>query len=260
MGSNLQDKQTLFRRSAKLLVNAKHAVVFTGAGISTPSGIPDFRSPDSGLWNLYDPFEVASLSAFKNHPDRFFDWIQPLAEKAEIAHPNIAHLGLASMENAGVIKAVITQNIDSLHQKAGSSNVLELHGSARTATCVYCKKHFSEPNLRKLFSEEKKVPFCDKCGKIVKPDVVLIGEMLPKKVWAAAHDEFIKTDLVLIVGSSMEVSPANSLPELALSHGAQLIIINLSPTYLDKAAAVILPLDVEDAIGNIWGLIKGKAD
>lgn len=252
--------QSQILKSVELLINANHAVAFTGAGISTPSGIPDFRSPDSGLWNQYDPFEVASLSAFQNHPERFFNWIQPLAQKSEAAEPNTAHLGLASMENVGVLKAIITQNIDGLHQKAGSRNVLELHGSVKTATCARCKKTFDETYFKDLLNENKKIPYCDNCGKIIKPDVILFGEMLPEKVWRAAHDECLETDLVLIAGSSLEVTPANSLPELALSQGAQLIIINLSPTYLDKAATIRLPLDVEDAIGNIWELIKTRID
>jgi len=255
MQQKSEEIQTLISKSVELIIKSKHMIAFTGAGISTPSGIPDFRSPDSGLWNQYDPYEVASLNSFLNHPERFFNWIQPLAIKSESAQPNKAHLGLASMEKAGLLNAIITQNIDGLHQKAGSKNVLELHGSTKTATCPHCGKIFNEESFKESFIKNKEIPYCNSCRKVIKPDVVLYGEPLPEKAWKLAYDECMKTDLMIIVGSSLEVTPANSLPELVIAQGAQIIINNLSPTYLNKVASITLELDVEYAIGNIWELI-----
>ncbi len=252
---NTLDLKAGIKKAAELLAHSNHAVAFTGAGVSTPSGIPDFRSPDTGLWNKDDPFEVASLSAFRKNPERFFNWIQPLAIKADMAKPNRAHIGLAEMESARIIHSVITQNIDGLHQKAGSKTVLELHGSAKTATCTKCKSKYAEEYFRSSLVEKEIIPLCEKCGNILKPDVVLFGELLPEIIWQSARRECRKADVLLIIGSSLEVSPANSLPQLSLSQGAKLIIINYDPTHLDNHATVLLPIDVEIGISKIWGLI-----
>ena len=128
------------RCAAEIIRKSKHTTVLTGAGISTPSGIPDFRSTNSGLWERYDPFEVASLNAFRYHPEKFYGWMRSLASKIQNAQPNPAHLGLARLEQAGLIETIITQNIDGLHQKAGSKNVIEVHGTLQSLTCVNCYK------------------------------------------------------------------------------------------------------------------------
>jgi len=243
---------TKIQLAADLLLKSKIAVAFTGAGISTHSGIPDFRSAESGLWNKYNPFQVASLHAFRNDPESFFNWIKPLAETAEHAEPNPAHIGLAKMENAGIIEAVITQNIDGLHQKAGSENVLELHGSARTATCPKCGKIHSEDYFKQTLLKDDLIPVCINCGAIIKPDVVLFGEMLPEDTWNAAFRLCQKADCMIVVGSSLEVSPANTLPQTAVQNGAHLIINNLTPTPLDGMAEIILQMDVAEGIEKIW--------
>jgi NAD-dependent deacetylase len=243
--------ENLIREVAFLLSKAKHAVVFTGAGISTPSGIPDFRSPQTGLWNQNDPYEVASIWAFRQNPKSFFNWIRPLAIKSESALPNSAHLALAHLENRGVIKAVITQNIDGLHQKAGSKNVLELHGSSQTATCPSCGKKHSCKYFHWIITQSEEYPKCSDCQSIIKPDVILFGESLPQNIWDKAYQECLLADLILVVGSSLEVSPANTLPETALSHGAILLINNLGTTYLDEKAKVVLRMDVEQGVGKL---------
>ena len=241
----------LLEQAANLLSNSKHAVAFTGAGISTPSGIPDFRSPQSGLWNKSDPYKVASIYAFRNSPKDFFNWIRPLAINSESAKPNSAHLALAHLENLGIIKSVITQNIDGLHHKAGSKNVLELHGTAQTATCPSCGKKHCRDYFHRTITRGDKFPRCSECGKIIKPDVVLFGEALPQDVWNDAYQECLQSDLIIVVGSSLEVSPANSLPEAALMNGASLIINNLGQTFLDEKANVLLRMDVEQGIGKL---------
>jgi len=249
---NEENDSLLIKSAADLLVRSKKAVAFTGAGISTHSGIPDFRSADSGLWNRYNPFQVASLHAFRDDPESFFNWIKPLAETAELAEPNPAHTGLAKMEKAGIIQAVITQNIDGLHQKAGSEKVLELHGSARTATCRNCGRIYNEDYFKQTLLKDDLIPVCANCGTIIKPDVVLFGEMLPEDAWDAAFRLCQKSDCLIVVGSSLEVSPANTLPQTAVQNGAHLIINNLSPTPLDGLADIILQIDVAEGIEKIW--------
>lgn len=255
----MENKQTLLAKAAELIMKSRYLVAFTGAGISTPSGIPDFRSPDSGLWEKYDPFEVASLWAFRHQPESFFGWIRSLSKQASSAKPNKAHLAVANLENRGYIKSVITQNIDSLHQMAGSKKVFELHGSARTATCPSCGIKHPQEYFHRIIMEAQGIPHCDRCGEMIKPDVVLFGEDLPNDVWNGAYQESLKADLIFIVGSSLEVFPANSLPETALSNGAKLIINNLSPTHLDQRADVLLKMDVTEGIGLIPSLISSAA-
>ncbi|HUV15126.1 MAG TPA: NAD-dependent deacylase [Pelolinea sp.] len=239
----------LLRIAAELISTSNHAVVFTGAGISTHSGIPDFRSPDSGLWNQHDPFEVASIWAFSHHPETFFDWIRPLSITAEAAEPNKAHKAIAELEKQGYVKSVITQNIDGLHQKSGSKKVLELHGSARTATCSHCGKKHEQDYFKRIIIRENGIPQCVNCGKTIKPDVVLFGEALPREVWNEAYHECLLTDLIIVVGSSLEVTPANTLPDMAKRNGAKLIINNLGPTHLDSRADLLLKMDVVEGIG-----------
>jgi len=246
----------LLLKSIDLLLNSKHAIVFSGAGISTPSGIPDFRSPETGLWNKNDPFKVASIYAFENDPDSFFNWIKPLAKSAEQAKPNAAHICIAKLEVAGIVKAVITQNIDGLHQKAGSKNVLELHGTAKTATCRHCGYKHTEDYFKNSFLKDDLIPKCTKCGTTLKPDVVLFGEILPLGVWDLAYHHCQRCDLMFVTGSSLEVSPANSLPETAIQNRAKLIINNLSPTHLDNRADILLRMDVIEGIGKLCSLLR----
>lgn len=253
---NAEEKQVKLNQAADLINHSSHLIVFTGAGISTPSGIPDFRSPGLGIWEKYNPFEVASIWAFRHEPEKFFDWIRSLALQAESAKPNQAHLAIANLEDSGIVKSVITQNIDSLHQAAGSKKVFELHGSARTATCPHCGKRHSQDYFQPLILEGQGIPHCDKCGKVIKPDVVLFGEDLPKDTWDGAYQECLEADLVFVVGSSLEVYPANSLPETARRKGAKMIINNLSPTHMDSSANLILRMDVVEGIGALPGLLS----
>ncbi len=247
----ISQKPDLLEQAANLLSHAKHAVAFTGAGISTPSGIPDFRSPQSGLWNTSDPYKVASIWAFRNSPEDFFNWIRPLALNSGSATPNAAHRALAQLEELGMIKSVITQNIDGLHQKAGSRYVLELHGSAQTATCPACGRRHDKDYFHPKITAGNEIPKCKDCGQTIKPDVVLFGEELPQDIWNNAYNECLRADLMLVAGSSLEVSPANTLPETALMNGAILIINNLGNTFLDEKAKVLLRMNVELGVGKL---------
>ena len=248
--------QSAIQQAGELIRSAHHTVVLTGAGISTPSGIPDFRSQGTGLWTKDDPMKVASLSAFRYRPEVFFNWLRPLAQKMWQAKPNAAHLGLAELEKAGAIQAVITQNIDGLHQVAGSRNVLEVHGSARTATCKVCRKQYSAEQFRDEFLAGG-IPHCPECGGTLKPDIVLFEEMLPVDVWQQAERHCSQADVMLVVGSALEVVPAAGLPYTAVVKGASLIINTLSSTYLDPQAAILLPFDVVEIVPLIKTAVIG---
>jgi NAD-dependent deacetylase len=239
------------QKAGSILKSARHAVVLTGAGISTPSGIPDFRSQGSGLWSKDNPMEVASLSAFRYRPERFFAWLRPLAAQIVKARPNPAHQALADLEKAGLLHAVITQNIDGLHQAAGSQAVLELHGSAKSLTCLHCRKSYLIGTFLEEFVEQGKLPYCPNCKKILKPDIVLFEEMLPARVWGQAEAHCRQSDVILVVGSSLEVSPAAGLPWTAVEFGAELVIVNLSPTYMDAQASVVIRADAAVVLPQI---------
>ena len=238
------------KKAGELLHSARHGVVLTGAGISTPSGIPDFRSHKTGLWTRDDPIQVASLTAFRKRPEAFFNWLRPLAQKMWQARPNAAHIGLAELESAGLIKAIITQNIDGLHQEAGAQKVLEVHGSARAASCKACHKSYPEASFRQVFLEGG-IPHCPICLAILKPDIVLFEELLPTDVWEEAQWHCEHADVMLVVGSSLEVVPAAGLPYTAVENGASLIINTLSETYLDQQAAFLFPYDVVEIVPKL---------
>jgi NAD-dependent deacetylase len=234
---------------ARQLVNeARHLVAFTGAGLSTASGIPDFRSKGTGLWEHDDPMAVASLTTFRTNPKRFWDWKRGLMRQVWQAQPNPAHLALAHLEKAGRLQALITQNIDGLHQRAGSKNVFELHGTIETLTCPACRQRYSASQFREIIENTEEMPRCPACGQVLKPDVVLFEEMLPQQTWNAAEKHCARADVIIVAGSSLEVWPAATLPEIAVSNGAKLILVNLSPTFMDPHAEILLSANVAEIL------------
>jgi NAD-dependent deacetylase len=243
-------------RAAHLILHARHTVVLTGAGHSTPSGIPDFRSPGSGLWEKANPMIVASIFAFRLQPQTFYEWIRPLARRMFNAEPNPAHRALAELEERGLLQAVITQNIDGLHQRAGSHRVLELHGHMREATCIRCYKVMPAQPLIDKFLADGQVPVCEDCGGVMKPNVILFGEQLPVMVLNEARREVELCDLMLVAGSSLEVAPAARLPVIAYSHSAKLIIINYQETYLDSQAEIVIHADVAEVLPRIVQVVR----
>lgn len=242
--------------AAKLLRRARYVVAFTGAGVSTPSGIPDFRSARSGLWEKDDPLEVASLTAFRYHPERFYAWLKPLIRTIAEAQPNAAHWALAALESAGCLKVLITQNIDLLHSRAGNTNVVEIHGSLREVVCGRCHRHWPGAPIVERFIADGAVPHCPDCGGVLKPDAVLMGEMLPERVVNAAFAAAHACDVMLVAGTSLEVMPAARLPYEAAAAGAHLIIINRETTYLDERADVLLPGDVADILPRLSAAVS----
>jgi NAD-dependent deacetylase len=235
-------------RAAEILHEARRIVALTGAGISRPSGIPDFRSA-GGLWTRDDPMAVASLAGFQADPRRFYHWVRPLIDTIEVALPNPAHLALAQLEHEGRLSAVITQNIDGLHQRAGSHEVYELHGHIRSATCLGCEHQVpGRPLIGQV--RQGKIPRCT-CGGLFKPDVVLFDELLPRGLFWLAQRAIEQCDVVLVAGTALEVAPVCEMPLAALRRGARLIIVNQSATYLDDRADALLREDVAEALPAI---------
>lgn len=251
----IEESKDNILEAARLIEKSNLAVFFTGAGISTPSGIPDFRGTQ-GLWNRDNPMEVASLTAYQKHPDRFFAWFHKLASVSYHARPNAAHFAVEKLERKGKFKGVITQNIDGLHIRAGSINVLELHGSLKTAHCVENYHVISGEDYLPEFIRSGSIPYCPQCRSMLKPDIILYEEMLPQGIWESADILSKKCDLMVVVGSSLEVVPASSIPYTAVQNGARLIIINLSNTPLDNHADLVIQDDVNIILPKIIESIK----
>jgi NAD-dependent deacetylase len=250
----------LIERAVDLLRDSRYAVALTGAGVSTPSGIPDYRSPRDGLWEkAADMMEVATIYGFRRHPQAFYDWLRPLLGVIFEAQPNPAHHALARLETAGRLRALITQNIDLLHGRAGSNNLYELHGHLREVVCPAC--HFAAPAEPALaaFMAEGKIPRCRRCHHVMKPGVVLFGELLPIRVLRAAEAHARAADVMLVAGSSLEVAPAADLPDMARAAGARLIIINYMETYLDGVADVVIHADVAAVLPRLADVLAPGA-
>ena len=216
-----------------MIVASRKAVALTGAGISTESGIPDFRTKGNGLWEKYDPAIYANYNVFKQDPSPYWQMAKETRRKVLEAKPNPAHLVLAELEKMGKLKCVITQNIDYLHQRAGNTNVIELHGTAKTATCMQCAKKYDFAAVFTKLDAGEIPPLCD-CGGVLKSDTILFGEPLPVEVLSGARRLVEEADLMLVVGSYLEVFPANSLPQImAEREGTHLILVNLTNTPFD---------------------------
>jgi len=239
---------------AALIGANQPCVVLTGAGVSTESGIPDFRSP-TGIWAEFDPLEYASLHAFRADPEKVWSFYKPRIAMLTAAEPNAAHRALARLEEAGLVDAVVTQNIDLLHERAGSRNVVEVHGSIRSATCPRCGASYPRHDVvAKL--DGVSAPACDGCGAVLKPDVVFFGELLPADAVERAFELAQRARLLVVVGSSLEVHPIAALPEETLLTGGRLAIVNKGPTPYDERA----DLKLEGNAGEILGaVVEGLA-
>jgi len=224
------------RRLAELVRARQPCVVLTGAGISTESGIPDFRSP-SGIWAQYDPMEYATISAFRRDPRKVWEFYALRFEALTSAEPNEGHRALAELEGRGLVRAVVTQNIDTLHERAGSREVVEVHGSIREAECLACAERVPLAEVVELLRDEPAPP-CPRCGEILKPGVVLFGELLPEREIDRAFELAGEAGLLLVVGSSLEVHPVAGLPDTTLTAGGEVAIVNHSPTPYDGAASL----------------------
>jgi len=231
-------------RLAELLGSADRVLALTGAGISVPSGIPDFRSPGTGLWANVDPMEVAHIEVFKRDPARFWQFYGHRFAMLRGKQPNGAHRALAELERRGVVEAVVTQNIDGLHRLAGTRDLIEVHGTIGTSSCLTCgaREELAEVRSR-LEAADDGVPRCS-CGAALKPDVVLFGELLPEAALARASELAAQADVLLCVGSSLEVYPVAQLPAITLAAGGAVALVTKGPTPYDGDAAVKLGGDV----------------
>jgi NAD-dependent deacetylase len=231
-------------RLAELLRSARRAVALTGAGISVPSGIPDFRSPGTGLWADVDPMEVAHIGVFRRHPERFWQFYGDRFAMLRGKRPNGAHAALVELERRGVLQAVVTQNIDGLHRAAGTRELIEVHGTIGTSSCLACGAGYELDIVReRLGAASDGVPRCD-CGAPLKPDVVLFGELLPEEALSRASELAAGADVLLCVGSSLEVFPVAELPRITLAAGGAVALVTKGPTPYDGEAAVKLDGDV----------------
>ena len=221
------------KSAAALLVQSSKAVALTGAGVSTESGIPDFRGRD-GLWSRYDPMEYGTLAAFHDDPVKIWGMLAELLDIADTS-PNAGHQVMARLERQNILHGIITQNIDNLHQKAGSTNVVEFHGSLRTFTCPACRKGYPLAYVR----NGKIPPRCAECGAILKPDVVFFDEQIPAAALTGTRKMLENADLMLVIGTSCQVAPASFLPWQLRAQGGKIIEINLEPSLGEMADVVI---------------------
>jgi NAD-dependent deacetylase len=237
-------------RLAELIRESSSTVVLTGAGISVPSGIPDFRTPETGLWANVDPMEVAHIDVFERDPARFWSYYRPRFQSLGDKRPNPAHEALAELERRGLIEGVITQNIDRLHRAGGSRNVVEVHGSIESSSCTRCATVFEIDEVEDLFDAEG-VAVCASCRGPVKPDVILFGELLSEGAMVRARDLAERAELMICVGSSLAVYPVAGLPQLTLERGGRLAIVTKGETPYDADAELKLDGEVVEEFGAL---------
>jgi NAD-dependent deacetylase len=232
---------------AELVRSAGSVVALTGAGISVPSGIPDFRSPGTGIWEHVDPMEVAHIDAWRRDPERFWSFYGERFQMLGDKRPNGAHAALVELERRGLLDAVITQNIDMLHRRAGTRELIEVHGSIASSSCLHCRASYALDAVVERLADGTVVPLCA-CGRPLKPDVVLFGEHLPVAAIERAAELAAGADVLLCIGSSLEVHPVAGLPELTRRAGGAIAIVTQGPTPFDCDAVVKLDGDVEDEL------------
>ena len=255
-----QEPGALVDRVADLIINAKRVVIFTGAGISTESGIPDFRSP-GGVWSKYDP-EDFTYQKFLSAPEarkKLWHMLREGGLTAE-AEPNPAHHAIAELDRLGRLDCVITQNVDNLHQKAGvpSAKVFELHGNMQRAICLNCGQEYSFTQVKARADAGEEIPDCEGCHGTLKPDFVFFGEMLPADVLQEATSRSYSCDLFIVIGSTLLVSPASYMPIYATKAGAKLVIINLSSTPMDQQATVLIRGKAGEVMSQVIQRVREK--
>jgi NAD-dependent protein deacetylase/lipoamidase len=243
------------QKLAELVRESRCTVALTGAGVSVPSGIPDFRTPETGLWENIDPMEVAHIDVFERDPARFWSYYRPRFHALGDKRPNAAHGALAELERRGHLEGVITQNIDRLHRAAGSCNVVEVHGSIETSTCRACHASFFLDEVDELFDVEG-VARCAACSGPVKPDVVLFGEMLSEETMRRAEELAARAELMLCVGSSLIVHPVAGLPEVTRACGGSLAIVTKGATPYDGDAVLKLEGEVDEELSAVLAALS----
>ncbi|MCD6294548.1 MAG: Sir2 family NAD-dependent protein deacetylase [Deltaproteobacteria bacterium] len=243
-------------KGAEMIQDADKILVFTGAGLSTESGIPDFRSP-GGIWEKYDPsdFYFQKIVSDINARGKYWEMSSGLYDTIKNAQPNTAHLAIKALEDAGKLLAVVTQNIDHLHHKAGNhpDNIIELHGTAFSVSCLSCEKTYDRDEIERRLQTGIRAPSCDVCGGILKPDTISFGQSMPEEKMARSIENAEACDLCMVLGSSLVVQPAASVPAHAAGSGAALLIINRDPTPLDGDADLIINMSVSKVLKSMVG-------
>ena len=244
--------QNLIEQSADIIGNSELTLALTGAGVSVESGIPDFRSAQ-GLWSKYDPAEYAAIDAFRARPEMVWEMLREMDDLISDAKPNKAHLGMGELERMGCLHWIVTQNVDNLHQRGGSKNVIEYHGNSSTLSCLWCGRGYLSEDRRNQYP-----PRCD-CGKILKPDVVFFGEAIPQDALSRSFQLASAAQVLLVAGTSAVVSPANSIPAIAKRNGARIIEINMERTHLtDTVTDVFLQGSAGTIISDLVDAVKRK--
>jgi NAD-dependent deacetylase len=241
-------------RLAELIRSSQPCVVLTGAGVSTESGIPDFRST-TGLWARFDPVEYGSIEAFRRDPRKVWSFYRSRVAMLVEAEPNPAHTALAELEELGFVEAVVTQNIDLLHERAGSREVVEVHGSIRTASCPGCGARYDLARVLELLAEAD-APACPSCGDILKPDVVFFGELMPQATIARAYELARRARLLLVVGSALEVYPVGGLPLETFGTEGEVAIVNRGPTPFDQQASLKIDASAGEILPRVVDLLR----
>jgi NAD-dependent deacetylase len=251
--------EELIRKATDLIRNSRKVIVFTGAGVSTESGIPDFRSP-GGVWQKYDPedFYYQKFISSEASREKYWQMSREFYEPLKNAQPNAAHLAVVELEGMGKLDCVITQNIDNLHQRAGTSpqKVIELHGTAVSVSCLSCRKKWPREEVQSWLLQGVRVPRCDACGGILKPDTVSFGQSMPPRETEESFHRARNCDLLIVIGSSLVVQPAASIPLEAKESGAKLVIVNRDPTYHDSYADVVIHGSAREMIRKILERLK----
>lgn len=246
----MSSAQRLTDRAAELITGSDHVIALTGAGISVESGIPDFRGKN-GLWSKYDPSKYASIEAFMSDPSEVWRMLKDMDDLISRAEPNPAHIGLGKLEKMGFLDYIITQNVDNLHQKGGASNVIEFHGNSSTLSCLYCNRKYSMAEKRGELP-----PRCE-CGKVLKPDVIFFGETIPERALDLSYGLALTADVLLVIGTSASVVPANSIPFTAAGNNAKIIEINKERTLLtDDITDIFLEGEAGEIISRLVDTIE----
>jgi len=253
--ADLEKKVQVF---ADLIVESENIVVLTGAGMSTESGIPDFRSPGTGLWTKVDPNQMASIHSYVSDTSKNLKFMLEMGMNIFKSKPHKGHKALTKLQKMNKLEGVMTQNIDGLHQRARTENVIELHGTANEAICMRCNTVYPITTLINQVLHENTQPTCQKCNGLLKPNAVFFGEALDSDVLAKADRMIANCDLLIVLGSSLLVYPVAFYPRKTISSGAKLAIINIQNTDLDSAAEIVIHSKIGDVLPKIVEKVKEK--
>jgi NAD-dependent deacetylase len=256
----MSDLEEKIQHFAELIDESENIVVLTGAGMSTESGIPDFRSPGTGLWEKVDPNEFASISSYIANPQKNLKFMLEMGMKIFKAKPHKGHKALTRLQDLGKLNGVLTQNVDGLHQRAGTENVVELHGTANEAKCMGCHEVYSITVMLNQVVQGEYEPTCNECSGLLKPNAIFFGEPLESSVIREADDMVEDCDLLIVLGSSLLVYPVAFYPQKVLSNDAEVVIINIQPTEMDRYAEVVIHEKIGEVLPKIVDRVEQKLE